>query len=281
MTLNNKKIVWIVFGGLICLSVGLWIVVWESTGAQDLEVVFFDVGQGDSIFIKTPDGFQVLIDGGPGLAVLEKLGEEMAFFDREIDLVILTHPEHDHLFGLLEVLKRYEIKNILWTGIVRDTAEWQEWMKLLEEEGANIVIAEAGQKIVLSENIYLSILYPFESLEGQETKHTNDTSIVAELVFNNVSFLFTGDISKKIEKELSIDSDILKIAHHGSKTSSSLEFIESVSPDIAVISVGENRWGHPRPEVLSNLEKFGIQILITKELGNVKIISDGSNFNVK
>ena len=161
----------------------------------------------------------------------------MAFYDRTIDLMILTHPEHDHLFGLLGVLKRYEIKNILWTGIVRDTAEYQEWIRLIKEEGANIIIAEVGQKIVLSENIYLFIIYPFENLENQEVKYTNDSSIVAELVFNDVSFLFTGDISKKIEKQLSVDSDVLKIAHHVSKTSTSLYFVEIVSLEFSFIMV--------------------------------------------
>jgi len=286
MTLKNKKIICVLLGGLTCFSLLAWVIVWEINQAGDLEVVFFDIGQGDSIFIETPDGFQVLIDGGPGLVVLEKLGEEMPFYDRTIDLVILTHPEHDHMFGLLEVLKRYEIKNILWTGIIRDTAEWKEWKRLIEEEGANIIISEAGQKIVLSENIYLSILYPFESLEGQETKYTNDTSIVAELIFNNVSFLFTGDISKKIEKQLvdeyiDLESDILKIAHHGSKTSSCLEFLEVVSPELVVISVGENRWGHPHPETLANLEKFGIQVLTTRNYGDIKIVSNGNSFNIK
>jgi len=283
---RNKKIAWMVLGILVCINTVAWAVVKSVSTDHNLEVVFFDVGQGDSIFIETSDGFQVLIDGGPGLAVLEKLGEEMAFYDREIDLIILTHPEHDHMFGLLEVLKRYEIKNILWTGIIRDTAEWKEWKRLIEEEGANILIAETGQKIVLSENIYLSILYPFESLEGQETKYTNDTSIVAELIFNNVSFLFTGDISKKIEKQLvdeyiDLESDILKIAHHGSKTSSCLEFLEVVSPELVVISVGENRWGHPHPETLANLEKFGIQVLTTRNYGDIKIVSNGNSFNIK
>ena len=277
---KNKKIVWVVLGSLVCLNIIAWVVVRELS-SSNLEVVFFDVGQGDSIFVETLSGFQVLIDGGPDLTVLEKLGEEMSFYDRTIDLLILTHPDRDHLFGLLEVLKRYEIKNILWTGVVKDTAEWEEWKRLIGEEGANIMIAKAGQRIDLSENIYLFILYPFESLEGQEAKYANDTSIVAELVFNDVSFLFTGDISKKIEKQLSVDSDILKVAHHGSKTSSCLEFIEAVSPDIAVISVGENNWGHPNPEVLSNLEEFGIQVLTTKNYGDIKIVSDGNSLNIK
>ncbi|MBZ9577735.1 MBL fold metallo-hydrolase [Patescibacteria group bacterium] len=278
---RQKKLVWVVLGILVCLNVVAWIVVWDLSQPRFLEVVFFDVGQGDAIFVETPDRHQVLIDGGPDLTVLEKLAKEMPFYDRSIDLIILTHPEHDHFFGLLEVLKRYEVKNILWTGIIRDTAEWEEWEKLIRKEGADIIIAEADQKIDLSENIYLSILYPFENLEGQEFKNSNDTSIVAELVFNNVSFLFTGDISKKIEKQLIVDSDILKVAHHGSKTSSCLEFLEAVSPEVAVISVGENNWNHPHPEVLANLNQFGIQVLITKELGDIKIVSDGNNFKIQ
>lgn len=288
MTLKNKKLIWVVLGVLVCLNVVAWVVVWNLSQPRFLEVVFFDVGQGDAIFIETPERFQVLIDGGPDLTVLEKLGKEMPFYDRTIDLIILTHPEHDHYFGLFEVLKRYEIKNILWTGIIRDTAEYQEWISLIEKDGAEITIAQAGQRIVLQKEplIYLDILYPFENLENQETKYTNDTSIVAELVFNDVSFLFTGDISKKIEKELvyeyiDLNSDVLKVAHHGSKTSSCLEFIEAVSPDIAVISVGENRWNHPHPEVLANLNQFGIQVLITRELGDIKIISNGKDFELQ
>ena len=108
MILKNKKLIWIVLGILVCVNIVAWVVVKELS-SSDLEVVVFDVGQGDSIFIETSDGFQVLIDGGPGLTVLEKLGQEMAFYDRTIDLIILTHPDHDHLFGLLEVLKRYKI----------------------------------------------------------------------------------------------------------------------------------------------------------------------------
>jgi len=286
MVFKNKKLIWVVFSILICLNIIAWVVVWDLSQLRFLEVVFFDVGQGDSIFIETPERFQVLIDGGPGLAVLEKLGQEMPFYDRTIDLIILTHPDHDHLFGLLEVLKRYEVKNILWTGVIGDTAEWEEWKRLIEQEGADIIIAETGQKIVLSENIYLSILYPFESLENKEVKGCNNTSIVANLVFEGVSFLFTGDIEKEVERKLveqnvDLDSDILKVAHHGSKTSSCLEFLEIVSPELAVISVGENNYGHPHPDVLANLEKFDIQVLITKELGDIKIVSDGNNFKVQ
>jgi len=267
-----KKRIYIVMGLVVLVWVG-WIIIGELN--SDLEIVFFDIGQGDSIYIETPDGFQVLIDGGPDLKVLEKLGQEMAFYDRTIDLVVLSHPDSDHLFGLLEVLKRYEVKNILWTGIVKDTAEYKEWNILVQEEQANLIYASAGQEIVLQRDplIVLKVLHPFESLEGKEEKYVNDTSVVVKLIFAEGEVLLTGDISKRIERQLigsDIESDILKVAHHGSKSSTCLEFVEAVNPDIAVISVGENNWGHPAKEVLQTLQQFGIQVLITKEIGDVR-----------
>lgn len=286
---NNKKLVWVVLGVLVCLNIAAWVVVYDLSRPRGLEVVFFDVGQGDAIFIETPERYQILIDGGPTSVILEKLAKEMPFYDRTIDLIILTHPERDHLFGLLEVLKRYRVENILWTGVVRQTSEWKEWERLIMKEGAEIKIAQSGQKITLQRTglcISLDVLHPFESLEGQEFKNSNDTSIVAKLVFGEVSFLLTGDITKKVEgrlveQDVGLDSEVLKVCHHGSKTSSSLEFLAAVSPEIAVIQVGENSYGHPHPEVLANLDEFGIQVLITKELGDIKIISDGKDFQVK
>ncbi len=278
-----KRIIKFILGILVFLNIIAWTAVFHLSQPGVLKVVFFDVGQGDSIFIETPERFQVLIDGGPDLTVLEKLAKEMPFYDRTIDLLILSHPEKDHLFGLLEVLKRYKIKNILWTGIIRDTAEWQEWKNLIEKERAEIKIVQSGQKIILQENplVLFNILYPFENLDGKEVKDSNDTSIVASLIFGAHSFLFTGDITKKTEQELIaqdvyLNSVVLKIAHHGSKTSSSEEFLESVFPEVAVLSVGENKYGHPSPEVLARLEKFGIEILITRESGDIKFISDGT-----
>ncbi|MBU2545034.1 MBL fold metallo-hydrolase [Patescibacteria group bacterium] len=277
---KNKKRIYVVLVVLVMVNVLAWVAVWEVGQSEDLEVVFFDVGQGDSIFIEAKNGFQVLIDGGPGLAVLEKLGAEMPFYDRTIDLIILTHPDRDHLFGLLEVLKRYKVKSILWTGVIKDTSDWREWERLIKDEGANIIIAQADQRIDLADDIYMIIHYPFESLEGQEVEYANDTSVVAELVFNEVSFLFVGDISEKIEKQLNIDSDVLKIAHHGSKYSSSSDFLEKVSPELAVISVGENTYGHPDSGVLQTLEEFGINILTTQDWGDIRIVSDGTFFKL-
>lgn len=272
-----KRIIKFILGILVFLNIIAWTAVFHLSQPGVLKVVFFDVGQGDSIFIETSERFQVLIDGGPDLTVLEKLAQEMPFYDRTIDLLILSHPEKDHLFGLLEVLKRYKVKNILWTGVVRETAEWKEWKNLIEEERAEIKIAQSGQEIILQEEplILFNILYPFDNLDGKEFKDSNDTSIVANLVFADNSFLFTGDITKKTEQELVaqdvyLNSKVLKIAHHGSKTSSSEEFLEAAASEVAVLSVGENKYGRPSPEVLARLEKFGIEILITRESGNIK-----------
>lgn len=283
---NPKKFLIIILGFLFSLNLLAWIVVYDLNGVRFLKVVFFDVGQGDAIFIETPQKHQLLIDGGPSSIILEKLGEIIPFYDRSLDLIILTHPEKDHLAGLIEVLKRYKVENILWTGVVRDTPEWKEWEDLTKKEGAQIKIAKSGQKIIFknfNNLIYLDILHPFDKLEGERFKDSNDTSIVCRLIFGRTSFLFTGDIKKSTERQLidkNIDSGVLKIAHHGSNTSSDEEFLKAVSPNIAVIQAGKNNYGHPSSEVLANLNQFGIQVLRTDESGDIKIISDGNNFKL-
>jgi competence protein ComEC len=169
----------------------------------------------------------------------------------------------------------------LWTGIVRDIPEYKEWLNLIRKEKANIKIAKAGQKISCKNCKWeIEVFYPFEILEGEEFEDSNNTSIVSKLIFGNSSFLFTGDIYKDVEESLALtlfnlNSKILKVAHHGSKTSSSEKFLEKVSPEIAVISVGENKYGHPNKEVLEILEKYGIKTLRTDLNGDIKIVSDG------
>lgn len=279
-----------ILAGLFLANLFAWSSVYDLSRARGLEVNFFDVGQGDSIFIETPHRQQILIDGGPSSVILEKLKKEMPFWDRTIDFVILTHPEKDHITGLLDVLKRYKVENILWTGVARDTAEYREWEKLIKEEGAKIFIAQASQKLSFSEKLSFLVLSPPESLEGRVFKDSNDTSIVAKLTFGATSFLFTGDATKIVEKELvlapgkhkaQIDSDVLKVGHHGSKTSTSKEFVEAVSPKFAVISAGRNNsYGHPRQETLDTLAEYGIKIFRTDIDGDIKIISDGKNYGV-
>jgi len=288
MKSNNS--IFLILGFLFLLNIFAWLVVLDLSQPRFLEVTFFDVGQGDSIFIETPQRHQILIDGGPDAKILEKLAREMPFWDRTIDLIILTHPEKDHISGLLEVLKRYQVENILWTGIRRKTPEAEEWEKLIKKEKAKIFISKAVQKIIFSkkeaEN-FMDIIHPFENMGGREVKDSNNTSIVSRLVFGNNSFLFTGDIEKEVEERLLLqniflDSDILKVAHHGSFTSSSENFIEKVSPEIAAISAGKkNQYGHPHREVLERLEKFGIKIVRTDQAGDIGILSFGKGYTIE
>jgi len=246
-----------------------------------LEVSFFDIGQGDSIFIKAPGDYQVLIDGGPSYSkVLDGLSREMPFNDKEIDLVILSHPESDHMTGLLSVLENYKVDNILWTGIEKDGEKFESWKRMIAEEGANIYYANLGDKVIMGETV-LEIMSPKESLEGKTFKEVNDTAVVAKLNFKDSSFLFTGDISSKIEKELDdIDIDVLKVAHHSSKYSTSEDFLQKTSPLVSVIQVGKNSYGHPTKEVLTRLDNFGIKVLRNDINGDIKIVSDGINYKI-
>ena len=172
--------------------------------------------------------------------------------------------------------------------MVKDTAEYKEWQRLIRDEEAKIFIAEAGQKTIWKSdfNSFIGVLYPFENLEGQEFKNSNNASIIAKLIFGENSFLFTGDAYKSVEKKLvdkktDLASDVLKVGHHGSKTSSSEEFIKQVSPEIAVISAGkDNPYRHPHQETLDTLEKYGIKILSTDKDGDIKMISDGYHYEI-
>ncbi|TFB08195.1 MBL fold metallo-hydrolase [Candidatus Atribacteria bacterium MT.SAG.1] len=264
----------------------VWQIIFYLNKENFLEVTFFDIGQGDAIFIRTPYKSQILIDGGPNSMILGKLAEEMPFWDKTIDLIILTHPERDHIAGLLSVLESYNVKRILWTGVVRNTSQYDKWKEMIEKENAEIIIANNSQKIKIG-NVFLDILYPFESLEGKEIKNSNDTSIVSRLSFGNNSFLFTGDATKVLENKIisncketencELNSDVLKVGHHGSKTSTSKEFLENILPDIAVILSGkDNPYKHPHEQVLKNLEELGINILRTDQKGDIKIVSNGS-----
>ncbi|MFZ5559650.1 MAG: ComEC/Rec2 family competence protein [Patescibacteria group bacterium] len=280
---KKQKIGLLIF--LFIIAIIIWIFVFKQEGNKFLKVEFFDIGQGDAIFIETMDKKQILIDGGPDLSILEKIGREMPFYDRYIDLIILSHPEADHLSGLIEIIKRYQIGAIIMTGIFRDTEQYKEWLRNIERKNIPIYLAKSGGEINFNNGIRFDILYPFETLVGKELSESNNTSIVGKLVYNNFEALFTGDIEKSVENKLisagvNLKSDILKIAHHGSKTSTSEEFLKAVNAILAVIPVGkDNKYGHPHQEVLERLANLGI--FQTDRDGDVEILSDGINFFVK
>ena len=267
----------------VLILIWTWVLIEEKQ--EFLEINFYDIGQGDAILVETPNKKQILIDGGPDLTILEKLGKELPFWDRYIDLVILTHPEYDHLGGLIGVVKRYKIGGILTTGVVRDTAEYKEWKKIVENKNIPVYIAQIGEVIELDKEINLVVLHPSNNLNNKKFEKSNNTSMVAQLVYKDFELLLTGDIEREVEQALvglgiNLNSDILKVAHHGSKTSTTENFVKAVNPIIAVISAGkDNFYNHPHREVLENLA--GIPIFITGQDGDIKVLSDGTKFRIK
>ena len=281
---------------LLTANIICWRQVFVLSEENLLKVDFFSVGQGDSEFITTPQGHQILIDGGPNSVVLEKLAERMPFFDKTIDVVILTHPEKDHMTGILEVLEKYKVDYFLWTGVVKDNAENKKLAVLLKEisrpknsflaslsgdYSTNVATLSVGDKIKVG-NVVVDIFSPADDVNGTQPKDVNETSVVAKLVYGRNSFLFVGDIGFNTEKQLTgLKADVLKVAHHGSKYSTGELFLENVEPEYAVIEVGKNSYGHPTPETLQRLEKFGIKTFNTYTDGDITMLSDGNKIYLK
>ncbi|MCI0566165.1 MBL fold metallo-hydrolase [bacterium] len=251
----------------------------------EMTVAFLDVGQGDAIFIESPSGNQMLIDGGKGTAVLKELGNVMPFYDRSIDVVIATHPDEDHIGGFPEVFERFDIASFFEPGIAGETGAAEALVSSVQSENAQAYEVRRGDRINLGGGAYIDILFPDHDPRGLET---NDASIVARLTYGDTSFLFTGDSPEKIERYLlgidhdSLDSDVLKVGHHGSKTSSDEAFLAAVSPDYAIISAGkDNRYGHPHKEVIDALAALSIPVLGTYEEGTIIMESDGANIRLR
>jgi competence protein ComEC len=261
----------LIYSGIIILLIFSLILSWRIfSSSQELKVYFLDVGQGDAILISQGSQ-QVLIDGGPSEQVLlEKLGQFIPFWDRKIETLIATHPDKDHIAGLLAVMKNYQVGALINSRVPQESEISQEFEKLISQEKITEIAGEPGLKINWPDGASLKIL------EAKIAKDTNQGSIVARLDFGEDSFLFTGDITENEEKDLiskipdALPADFLKIAHHGSKYATSAEFLDSVKPEEAIISVGQNnRYGHPTEEVLSRLGEKGITILRTDQSGDI------------
>lgn len=261
MFIISKRIKTILFLFLVGGIASLY-VLFNQLPDDKFHIFFLDVGQGDSIFIKTPQNHQILIDGGENNSVIENLGKIMLFFDKSIDLVILTHPHKDHIGGLVEIMKRFEIDNVLMTGVYSDDPYYLEFLQNIKN--TNVFIANAGTDF-LFKNVLLDVIYPFDELAYKSFENLNNSSIVIKVLYKDEAILLTGDIEKIIEEKIvnsgiDIDSDILKVAHHGSKTSSSMEFLKKISPEISVIQCGKNnKFGHPNNETLENLSLAGVK----------------------
>lgn len=248
------------------------------------EVNFLNIGQGDAILIVTPQLKTILIDGGPGETVLEELGEILPFFVRDIDLMILTHPHRDHIEGLVEVLKRYEVHQLLLSGDAYGSTLYSEFLKVAREKEAagelQVYFAESENdfKIETGDSyLFFDIIYPIKNIAGKTYENTNNASVVIKMSApGGRTFLFTGDCEIECEEEIlhyysgldvqgqkpsQLDADILKIGHHGSRTSTTQAFLDAVSPEIAVIQSGtDNQFDHPHPETLEKLKNANVKV---------------------
>src|SRR3989344_1578910 len=272
---------------LLCLFV-LAFATHSAAGQKDglLRVYFLDVGQGDAEFIITPNGHTILIDGGPDDSVLSTLGRLLPFYEKEIDVVIATHPHADHISGLIHILNRYEVHHIIEARESYESGEFLAWREAVQNEKANNIEALTGTVIELGVETRLTIIHPDKSHAGVSLKNPHDANVTAVFTYQDIDILFTGDMEADIERELiregvAIEAEILKIGHHGSKTSTSPEFLEAVNPQAAFIEVGaKNRYGLPYLGVLRRLEQFGIPYYRTDEYGTVELISDGREFQI-
>ena len=253
---------------------------------KKLEVDFLDVGQGDAILIKAPGGQNILVDGGPDKTVLRRLGENLAWWDRQIDLIILTHAHDDHVTGLIDVLKRYRVKKIIYTGAIHNAPNYLSWLKTVRDKKTPLVIIDKEQVINLGAGAKIDILYPDESFLGKIIDDLNQSSVVFRLTYGQIRFFLTGDAGEPVEKKLleqgaDLSADVLKVGHHGSKYSSGEEFLEKVRPKIAVIEVGKNNdFGHPNLRIIKRLERLGAEIFRTDLNGTIKAVSDGVSIKI-
>ena len=209
----------------------------------------------------------------------------MPFSDRSIDVIVATHPDKDHISGLIDVLKHYDVGMYLDPGVSHGTGEYQTLLDTVKKEGLETIHPRRGMNIVLGSSVVARVLFPDRDVSNVET---NTGSIVLQVVYGDTEVMLTGDSPQAIEKYLvsldgtDLESDVLKAGHHGSRTSSSEEFVHAVNPHLAIISAGRNnKYGHPHQEVIDLFKKLGIEIKSTQNLGTITVLSDGEKVWVK
>ncbi len=291
MSFNQHKrefirIVLLAFIFIVVSDVSQWIISqprWEKFFTQgNLQVYFLNVGQGDATLIRTPYGKNILIDAGPDLSVVYRLGEELPFYERVIDLVILTHPNQDHILGLLEILNRYQVGQVMTTPLNSSNPIYELIKQSADSQGVAWQEIAAGDNFLI-DGILFKILYPEKTFVTSAVNQPDNNvfSLVVKVVFQQVSFLFSGDLPKEgeislVNRNLGLSADVLQAGHHGSKTSTSLKWLQAVRPSYVVISVGaDNRFGHPHYRVLKDIERVGAKILRTDREGTVVFVSNG------
>ena len=237
--------------------------------ADGFEVYALDVGQGDAILLRSPSQESILIDGGQGDQVLSELGEVLPYWNRDIDLLVLTHPHLDHMEGLISVLEDYRVHEALLSLPEYDTKAYARFLEVLENSGTPFHLAEVGQVYEFGP-LSLEVLFPFEAISGEELSNINNASVILRADCGESSALFSGDAEDDIEALLvenfgdavggKLDVDLYKAGHHGSSTSSSSFFLDAITPENILVSVGEgNRFGHPHAEFLERSAPYPVR----------------------
>lgn len=264
----------------LALDTFLWYEVIFGNQSTNLEIDFFDVGQGDSHLIIL-EGVQILVDGGSDGSILGELAKMLDATDRYLDLLVLTHTDADHIGGLPQVLERYQIGAFIYNSRGSDSAIWREFAELIRKKNIPVIVVGEGDVITVGD-AKLTVLNP--GPEFVESSAPNDASIVMFLESLGTSVLLTGDIALATERYLldkyNLDADILKVAHHGSKFATTKEFLAEVTSKVSIIQVGKNRHGHPTQEVLGNLDAAASRIYRNDLDGTLKVISDGEQIYV-
>lgn len=277
----------IFFWVLIIIAVLVWVGVYSKPSADTsgkTQVYFLNVGQGDAEYIKLTNGQDILIDGGPDSKVLSELGKVMSFSDRKIDLIVLTHPHADHLTGLLEVIRRYEVGEIWESGVDYPSGVYDAWRDEIKNKNIKDTDVVAGETREFSPEKF-SVLYPLSSEKNKTIDNVNNSSVVTELTNNKINFLFLGDAEKSAQKEILPQiklTTVIKVGHHGSSNGTLDALLKLARPAIAVIEVGaKNTYGHPTAETLNLLKQYAAQIYRTDQNGTVRISTDGQSYQVK
>ncbi len=266
----------------LALMLLFWPLRCDTASPGLLKIVFLDVGQGDGIYIEAPNGAQIVVDGGPAGSLLGPLADEMPFGDRKINALVVTNPDTDHYAGFLDLLATYEVGAVIEPGTVALTGTHKKLQEEIAARGIPELMARKGMILTLdvTAGVRLRVLFPDRDVSAWST---NDGSMIAVLEYGTTRVMLTGDTTKRAEGLLlaaaapaDLQSDILKVAHHGSTTSSSEAFVRAVGAKHAVISVGrKNKYGLPKKATLDTLAQSGAEILRTDEAGTVVFLSDG------
>lgn len=281
-----KKLVFII--SLVLFSTGvLFFFAYLNFYDGKLHLVMCSVGQGDAIFLRTPGGADVLIDGGPDKSVLSCISSRMPFWDKTIEAIILTHPDADHITGAVDVIKRYNVSALFTQSNSSTTDIYKLFQMELAEKKLSAKYVEAGDKIKIDDKVTLDILSPASNQPDPAAKGNslNVYSVVVRLNYGNFSALFTGDAPASVMDRIAQGAgrvNVLKVPHHGSKTGMSEGFLNVIKPEISLISVGvSNRYGHPSQISLNLLERHGVKAYRTDKNGEIEILSNGLTYSLK